>query len=172
MRLPERLHIFWVDDQTLQIDTDAGMQTRTLHFQDPRAPMQTASAAPPSLQGVSMATWFRQPQRAGFVPQFGPPKPGAGGSLKVITTNMTPGYLRANGVPYSANAVLKEYFDRVEDEGISYLILTTVVQDPAYLYEEYISSYEFKLEPNNAKWNPKPCKINLPTSKTLPASGF
>lgn len=172
MRLPERLHIYWVDDQTMEIDIDAGMQSRIFHFQDPQSALQPVAASPPSLQGFSSASWFRQPQRAGFVPRFGPPKPGQGGSLKVLTNNMTPGYLRANGVPYSGNAVLKEYFDRVEDEGISYLILTTVVQDPAFLNEEYISSYEFKLEPNNAKWNPKPCKINLPTSKTLPARGF
>jgi hypothetical protein len=172
MRLPERLHVYWVDDQTLEIDTDAGMQKRILHFRNPQAAVQSTPDEAPSLQGVSSASWFRQRQRSGFVPQFGPPKPGQGGSLKVVTTNMTPGYLRANGVPYSGNAVLKEYFDRVEDEGSSYLILTTVVQDPAYLNEEYISSYQFKLEPNNAKWNPKPCKINLPTSKTVPGSGF
>ena len=32
MRLPGRLHITWEDANTLQIDTDAGTQTRLLHF--------------------------------------------------------------------------------------------------------------------------------------------
>src|SRR3974390_374212 len=32
IRLPTRLHITWVDDETLKIETDAGAQTRILHF--------------------------------------------------------------------------------------------------------------------------------------------
>jgi hypothetical protein len=32
MRVPGRLHITWQDDLTLKIDTDAGQQTRLLHF--------------------------------------------------------------------------------------------------------------------------------------------
>ncbi len=31
--------------------------------------------------------------------------------LKVVTTRMRPGYLQKNGVPYSGNALLEEYFD-------------------------------------------------------------
>src|SRR5262245_63357352 len=37
MRVPGRLHITWVDDNTLKIDTDAGTQTRLLHFGAGRA---------------------------------------------------------------------------------------------------------------------------------------
>src|SRR5579871_3946576 len=32
MRVPGRLHITWQDDQTLKIESDAGQQTRVLHF--------------------------------------------------------------------------------------------------------------------------------------------
>src|SRR5438093_4783865 len=32
MRVPGRLHVTWQDDNTLRIDTDAGTQTRLLHF--------------------------------------------------------------------------------------------------------------------------------------------
>ena len=32
MRLPERLHITWVDDNTLQVEIDAGTQKRLFHF--------------------------------------------------------------------------------------------------------------------------------------------
>jgi len=78
----------------------------------------------------------------------------------VVTTHMRPGYLRKNGVPYSADAVLIEYFDRVEHDGASYLILTTVVDDPKYLSDEFITSEQYKLEPNAAKWNPTPCRAN------------
>ena len=37
MRIPGRLHILWADDNTLQIDTDSGTQTRMLHFGGVRA---------------------------------------------------------------------------------------------------------------------------------------
>ena len=32
MRVPGRVHVTWADDATLRIDTDAGQQTRRLHF--------------------------------------------------------------------------------------------------------------------------------------------
>ena len=32
MRMPGRLRISWQDDNTLKIETDAGQQTRLLHF--------------------------------------------------------------------------------------------------------------------------------------------
>ena len=35
--------------------------------------------------------------------------------LKVVTTRMRPGYLQKNGVPYSGNALLEEYFDTFTD---------------------------------------------------------
>jgi hypothetical protein len=54
MRLPLRLHITWEDDETLRIDTDAGGQTRLLHFdQDAAAP------ADRTWQGHSTAEWTR-----------------------------------------------------------------------------------------------------------------
>jgi hypothetical protein len=161
MRLPGRLHVHWADDQTLQIDTDAGEQTRLLHF-------QADGPDAPSLQGFSVAHWFKQPQHAGFGARNAPPAPGQGGSLEVVTTHMTPGYLRSNGVPYSAQARLLEFFDRVEDEGTSYLVLTSVVQDAVYLRDQYITSYEYQLEPNGAGWHPQPCSVAPPTRLAVP----
>src|SRR3974377_128651 len=32
MRIPGRIHISWQDDSTLKVETDAGTQTRLLHF--------------------------------------------------------------------------------------------------------------------------------------------
>ena len=68
MRLPTRLRIVWTDDRTLKVDTDAGMQTRLLHFGT------VPPGSPPSWQGDSLATW----EIAG---RGGPPAParGAGG---------------------------------------------------------------------------------------------
>ena len=34
MAVPTRLHITWQDDNTLKVETDAGTQTRLLHFGD------------------------------------------------------------------------------------------------------------------------------------------
>lgn len=162
MRLPLRLHILWADENTLEIDTDAGQQRRLLHFNG------QWSGGQPALQGYSTAAWFRQVQQRGFNPPYGGVKPGEGGSLKVITTHMTAGYLRTNGVPYSGDATLVEYFDRIEDEGDTYLILTSVVTDPTYLADEYLTSYEFKLEHDGSKWHPQPCEIRLPNRGAVP----
>src|ERR1700692_2118279 len=52
MQRPGRLHVTWVDDNTLKSEADAGTQSRTLHFGP--AP---ATPGPPSLQGYSVASW-------------------------------------------------------------------------------------------------------------------
>ena len=38
MRVPTRLHITWADPNTLKVETDAGTQTRLLHFGTPTPP--------------------------------------------------------------------------------------------------------------------------------------
>jgi len=71
---------------------------------------------------------------------------------------MKPGYLRKNGVPYSANAVLTEYYDRViPPTGDSYLVLTSTLEDPTYLTQPFITSTSFKKQANASGWNPTPC---------------
>ena len=59
MREPTRLRISWTDDYTLQIQTDAGMQTRVLQFARPESPEGAAPTAANqrSWQGVSVARW-------------------------------------------------------------------------------------------------------------------
>jgi len=87
-----------------------------------------------------------------------------GGSLFVATTNFRDGYLRKNGVPYSANATITEYFDKVgpEPNGDVILLVRTVVDDPKYLQLPFITSTHFKLEKDGSKWHPSPCKIDPP----------
>ena len=80
------------------------------------------------------------------------------GSLKVVTTQMRPGYLRKNGVPYSANAVLTEYLDRVsEPDGNAYLVVTSTVEDRDYLAQPFQSASHFRKQPDGAGWKVRPC---------------
>jgi len=79
-------------------------------------------------------------------------------SLKVVTTSLSGGWLRGNGVPYSADAVLTEYYDIYTDGDDLWFTVTTIVDDPAYLNEPFVTSSNFKREPNGAKWKPAPCK--------------
>jgi hypothetical protein len=148
MRVPTRVHITWADDNTLKAETDAGTQTRQFHFGQTQPPSGEAG-----WQGFSAANWeFAGGGRGG---RGGPPR---GGSLKVVTTHLRPGYLRKNGVPYSGNTVLTEYYTRTdESDGTSYLIITTMVDDPQYLQQTFVTSTHFKKEPDGAKWHPSPC---------------
>jgi hypothetical protein len=167
VRVPGRLHIEWQDDNTLKIDFDAGTQTRLLHFGG--TPPASGDAG---YQGYSVASWEGIPRGRGV---FGLPGGGAGltggpeaakggpqpvrpGSLHVVTTHIKPGYLRKNGVPYSANTVLTENFDKVtEPDGETLLIVSTIVNDPQYLNQEFLTSTHFKKEPDGSKWSPSAC---------------
>jgi hypothetical protein len=160
MSVPGRAHITWEDDNTLKVETDAGMQTRLLRFGS-----QKPADLTPSWQGVSVAQWQTPrpnvpillrptPRTSGEEPPSGP----KGGSLRVVTTNLRPGYLRKNGVPYSGNAVLTEYWDLYKrPNGEEWLTITTQLEDPLYLREARIIALPFKKEANGAKWDPTPC---------------
>ncbi len=162
MRMPVRLHITWQDENTLQIETDAGAQVRVLHFD------RGASApAEKTWQGFTTAEWTRpvggfdlralmSGRAAG--PADGPPK----GSLKAVTTQMRAGYLRKNGVPYSENATLTEYVSRVTGFGNDYLTVLSIVHDPMYLTSDFVTSSHFKREPDDSNWNPSPCRTAPP----------
>jgi hypothetical protein len=148
MRVPGRIRISWDNDNTLKVETEAGTQTRLLHFTAP-----PAAADPPGWQGTSAASWLVAGggrRGGGAAPRFG--------SLRVITTNARPGYLRKNGVPYSANARVTEHFNRTtEPNGDSWLIVSTLVEDPQYLNQRFIVSSHFKKLPDGSAWNPTPC---------------
>jgi hypothetical protein len=80
------------------------------------------------------------------------------GSLEVVTTNLRAGYLRRNGVPYSEDTTVTEYFDRIQDEGTDWLTVLTIVEDPQYLNQPFVTSTHFKREPDASKWMPTPCE--------------
>jgi hypothetical protein len=66
-----------------------------------------------------------------------------GDTLRVETTHLKAGYLRRNGVMFSDQAVLTEFFD-LHDK---YLTLTSVAEDPVYLTEPLVRSESWV-------WNP------------------
>jgi hypothetical protein len=71
---------------------------------------------------------------------------------------MRAGYLRKNGVPYSANAALTEYFSSlIDDDGTQYLAVTTMLEDPQYLLQPWIRTSQFKRQPDATGWSPSPC---------------
>jgi hypothetical protein len=165
MRVPGRLHITWENENTLKVETDAGTQTRLLHFGG--QPPTTGDAG---WQGYSVASWEgggggggRGGRGGGGPPAAGPavagaPAPIRPGSLKVITTMMKSGYIRKNGVPYSAATRLTEFFDRLnEPNGDTLLLVSTTMEDPQYLTQPFLTSTHFKKEPDGSKWSPSVC---------------
>jgi hypothetical protein len=150
MRIPERLHITWTNENTLRMDTDEGSQTRLFHFDGSKW-----KGGSLQIQGDSVAEWEKQPEVRG---SFGGTFPGKRGNLAVITKHMRAGYLRTNGVPYSENAILTEYYDRIDRNGRAYILLTSIVDDPQYLRERFITTTQFKREGDGSKWNPAPCR--------------
>jgi hypothetical protein len=142
MRVPGRIRISWRDDSTLEIQTDAGRQTRLLHFGTP------PSAGEPTWQGVSKAEWLLH--RSG--------REVVNGSLKVVTTGMKAGYLIKNGFPYSENAVVTEYFDVLEHpDGTTWLVVKTTVDDREYLADQWITSSNFRKQSDRSGWDPTAC---------------
>ena len=144
-RAPPYIH--WADDNTLQVDTDTGTQTRMFRFGS--AP---PAAQEPQWQGNSVAMWEGVQRGRGAKPT---------GQLRVTTTGMRPGYLRKNGVPYSENARLEEWFETfTEPNGDTWLVDTMIVTDPQYLTQPYATTYSFKKIPDRSGWDPTPCRAD------------
>lgn len=142
MRLPGFLHITWADANTLKIEVSAGTQVRELHFGTAQPP-----TGDPTWQGYSTAQWENAATR------------GAPGDLKVVTTHMKSGYVRKNGVPYSANAILTEWWDMVTTPDKETLLnITTEVNDPAYLSGgPFVVTTFFKKLPDGTRFKNEPC---------------
>src|SRR5688572_19312932 len=135
MRLPGRLRISWQDDATLKVETDTGTQTRLFRFGG------AAAAGERTWQGHSVAQWNA-----------------AARNLRVVTTNLKPGYVRKNGAPYSGRATVTEYWDlNVLPNGDRWLTVITTVDDPEYFTRAYTTSSDFKKLPDATGWNPTPC---------------
>lgn len=154
MRLPGRVQISWIDDNTLRIDKDYGMQSRLLQF-DPAEPGRA------SRQGHSIARWDEGitggPAGLGFL-GTGPRVGTQSKTLIVETSNLLPGYLRKNGVPYSERTTVTEYFDTFTAvDGTEWFTITTIVDDPVYLAFPFVTTTDYKREPDDSGWDPEPC---------------
>jgi hypothetical protein len=141
MRLPGRVHVTWQDANTLKIETDTGTQTRLFHF-------NAVTPGEPSWQGYSVAQWEYAAGRGAA----------RNGNLKVVTTNLRPGYVRKNGAPYSDKTVVTEYYDvNTMPNTDQWMTVTTKVEDPQYFTRQYVTTTDFKKLPTAAGWNPTPC---------------
>jgi len=155
VRRPGRMHITWQDDNTLKVEFDAGSQTRLFHFGTPQG---TGG----DWQGVSVASWDI-PGTVMTRGSFGLAAGGnlnRGGALKVVTNKMKAGYLRINGIPYSENASVTDFFDRFDiPNGDSLLLVATEVTDPTYLTAPFWTSTHFKKQNDATGWSPTPCSV-------------
>jgi len=145
-----------LDDNTLKLDIDTGMQTRLFHFN------QREAQGVRSWQGWSNSSW----QFSGTTEQFYPGPTSLGqikraGVLRVDTNNLKAGYLRKNGVPFSENAFMTEYYNLVvEDDGNQYLVVQLFVADPRYLTGHWVRTVQFRRERDASKRNPTPCSAS------------
>ena len=149
MRVPGRIRITWESESVLKIDTEAGTQTRRFLFGAAKQP----PAGDPTFQGYSVANWENL--------SGGRNSPSRTGNLKVVTTHLRPGYLRKNGVPYSSNAVLTEWYDVVTgappNNATTYLVVNTEVDDPQFLTQTFVTSTHFKKLQDNDAFHPEAC---------------
>ena len=166
MWLPERLHISWQDPNELKVETDAGMQTRVLHFASAAGGARAGAAdamssqppgnVPPTLQGYSVAHWVPSSGARG-APGAAPTRLQSG-TLQVTTDHMLPGLMRRNGVPYDGDAKKTEWWDlrKISDDE-QWLVISTTVVEPHYLTRPYTYDPIFQKEADGAKWDPTPC---------------
>jgi hypothetical protein len=151
MQVPARFRVSWADDNTLRMESDAGQQVRLFRFGQPEP-----AARELTWQGHSVAQW--QPARNQGREVAVDPRPIRAGTLKVVTTRLRPGYLRKNGVPYSDQTAVTEYFTPFGGPGGDYFNVTVVVEDPRYLNDVYVRSMQFRKESDPSRWNPQPCR--------------
>jgi hypothetical protein len=193
LRQPGRLHITWENDDTLKMDFDAGQQSRLLHFDKGQPPAEKTwqgySVAewdvPPAggrgAPGNAVGAGGGGVAGGGGAAAAGGGGGGGGGrggggraggppavqrgAIKITTTNFREAYFRKNGVPYSENAIITEYVDRLgpEPDGAIYLLVRMTIDDPKYLNQPFVTSTHFRLEPDGAsKRRPYPCKTDPP----------
>jgi hypothetical protein len=155
MNEPSRLRISWQDDNTLKMEIDSGMQTRLFHFDE------NAEMGEPSRQGHTTASWStggsaQVRNSLGVRGGFG----NKARTMVAHTSNLIPGYLRKNGIPYSDQATVMEYFEVLDlADGYTWLIDTIVVEDPVFLNEPWVVSRNFKKERDDSNWDPQECFV-------------
>ena len=145
-----------VEDRHRCRDADA---TAALHAPNSPPPAD----GEPTWQGTSIARWEAPPRglAGNTIPLGLGARAGTDSrTLEVITTRIRPGYLRKNGVPFSAGTTMTEYFDLFKDpDGLDWFVVTSIVRDPQFLNGPWVTTSHFKKEPDGAKWKPSPCAV-------------
>ena len=136
-------------------DADAAAALRGAEHGAPPA------AGEPTWQGTSIARWEAPPRglAGNTIPLGLGARAGTDSrTLEVVTTRIRPGYLRKNGVPFSADTTVTEYFDLFKDpDGVDWFVVTSIVRDPQFLNGPWVTTSHFKKERDGAKWTPTPC---------------
>ncbi len=148
MRMPGRLNITWENDTTLKIETDAGRQTRRLRFESDRKPDEA-----PSWQGYSVASWEVTGGR-GAGRYAGSPGRNTQGRHHQPARRLPAEERRPLQRKCGRDRVLRPH----AAYGTEWFTVTTIVDDPRYLTQAFITSTHFKREPDGAKWSPAPCE--------------
>ena len=151
MRVPGRLHITWDNDTTLKIETEAGTQTRLLHFGTSEPP-----AGEPTWQGHTVATW----QSRRFFPAPGRTRRARPGGHDPEGRDDTPA--RRLSAQERRSVQRKRRRDGVlqrasEPNGDTWLIVTNTVDDPQFLTQPFVTSSHFKKLADGSAWKPVAC---------------
>ena len=148
------------DDNTLKIETDAGDANPPVPFHR-QASRKSGEAhlarifrrelgAAGARIGHSLASaWARRAKAL------------TDESLEVVTTDCAPATCARTGRPTARTPCVKEYYDlHKERNGDTWFTVTTVVDDPKYLTEPFVTSTDFKKIPDGAGWSPSPVSQN------------
>ena len=131
------------------VDIDAGMQTRLFRFG--AAPAGTATRPGRAMRravGVTKRSrWCRAWRPRPMAPRKGPVR------LKVMTKHCGPDTLRKNGVPYSDQARLTEYFDVVQERNGDAVARRHYRGRRSPIFTQpFITSTQFKKQADAAGW--------------------
>ena len=141
MRVPGRLHIHWADDDTLQVDTGFGDADSSLSASPTPTPMEPAAPSWQEDTRRAARGWDRTspPRVIAYAAFYRPPNAPRylGGDHNALAAG---GILLKNGVPYSEDARVEEHFYTfTEPNGDTWLVVTTIITDPRYLIEPYVT---------------------------------
>ena len=70
-----------------------------------------------------------------------------------------PGREGVKATPDRVVRAFEEYFDGFKEQnGDQWLVVTTIVSDPEYLTQPFVTSSQFKKERDGSHWRPTPCE--------------
>ena len=159
MRVPGRLNISWVDDNTLKVEMDAGTQTRLLRFGQARRSGAAHAAGPLGGNVGDRRARRRLRRRRVVVAAVAARRPRRGGDSCKRRDHEHDGRVSA----VEPQHLQRERHDyrvfrrRTQDFGTDYLTVVTSIEDGGG--QPRIVSSTFKKEPNGSKFKPTGCEV-------------